>query len=132
MSVDRILRLNELLRREIGQALFRLINDADFDISAVTVTHVEVSRDLRDATVRISIRDHKDDREKMLTVIRSHRSELQAQVARNIKLKYTPRLIFRIDPSVEQGDRILSLLLSLEEPVAGTAQEPAPADAGEA
>ena len=132
MSVDRILRLNELLRREIGQALFRLINDRNFDLSSVTVTHVEVSRDLRDATVRISIRDHEDDRDRMMTLIRGHRSEIQAQVARNLTLKYTPRLVFRIDPSLEQGDRILSLLLSLDAPAAGAAEEPPPSGDGKA
>ena len=131
MSVDRILRLNALLRREISEALFRLINDRNFDLAAVTVTQVEISRDLRDATVRVSIRDHEDDRDRMLGLIRGHRAEIQAHVARNLTLKYTPRLVFRIDPSIEQGDRILSLLSKLETPDAGTGGEPPPAPAGD-
>lgn len=124
MSVDRILRLNALLRREIGEALFRLINDRDFDVSAVTVTQVEVSRDLRDATVRISIRDHEDERDRMLGVIRRHRNEIQKQVARNLTLKYTPRLVFRIDSSIEHGDRILTLLSRLDPPPGDAGDEP--------
>jgi len=124
MSVDRILRLNELLRREISEALFRLINDRNFDLAAVTVTQVEISRDLRDATVRISIRDHEDDRERMLALIRGHRADIQAQVARDLTLKYTPRLVFRIDPSIERGDRILSLLSELDVPAADAGSEP--------
>lgn len=132
MSVDRILRLNELLRREIGEALFRLINDRNFDLSSVTVTHVEVSRDLRDATVRISIRDHEDDRDRMMAIIRGHRVDIQAQVARNLTLKYTPRLVFRIDPSIERGDRILSVLSSLDIPASDADNGPTPDGTGEA
>ena len=130
MSVDRILRLNELLRREISEALFRLINDRNFDLAAVTVTQVEISRDLRDATVRISIRDHEDDRERMLALIRGHRADIQAQVARDLTLKYTPRLVFRIDPSIERGDRILSLLSELDVPAAEAGGEPPPSPPG--
>ena len=107
-------RVNELLRREIGTALFRLASEGDFDISAVTVTHVITSPDLRTAQVLISIRGHESQRKAMLATIRKNRVELQAILAQNVILKYTPRLSFSLDESLEKGDRVLDILRHLE------------------
>ena len=41
MSVDRLTRVNELLKREIGDLLFRVMNENKFDLASVTVTRVE-------------------------------------------------------------------------------------------
>lgn len=115
MTVDRITRVNELLRREIGNLLYTVINDNDFDMSAITVTHVTVSRNLRHARVLISIRDHKNEKREMLAVIKRHRRELQERISSNIVLKYTPRLSFELDGSVEKGDHVLELLMEMED-----------------
>lgn len=114
MTIDRMSRVNELLRREIGEALFTIINDADFDLSAVTVTRVIASRDLRSACVFISIRDHHDERANMLSTLCKYRPEIQRRINSNLVLKYTPRLSFELDTSLEKGDHILSLLYEME------------------
>ena len=113
MHVDRIARINELLRREIGDYLFRIIKDNEFDLAAVTITHVSVSRNLRTARVMVSVRDHQDQREQILSRLRAHRPEIQKQIGRNVIIKYTPRIEFVLDTSVEQGDRVLDLLYRL-------------------
>ncbi len=114
MSVDRLTRVNELLKREIGGLLFRIMNENNFDLSAVTVTHVITSRNLRSAKVLISIRNHQKDRGRMLSLLRKHRSEIQQQINAYVNLKYTPRLTFELDTSLEEGDRILHMLSELE------------------
>jgi len=114
MTTDRIARVNELLRREIGALLFRLVNETGFDIAAVTVTQVITSPNLRTARVRISIRDHQAERSKMLNTIRTHRQEFQREINRNLVLKYTPRLFFELDTSLEKGNHILDVLYKLE------------------
>lgn len=114
MSADRITRVNELLRHEIGEALFYIMNEADFDLSAVTITHVITSRNLRNARVLVSIRDHHEQRKNMLSLLRKHRPEIQRRINSNLVMKYTPRLTFELDTSVEKGDRILSLLSKME------------------
>ena len=53
MSVDRLVRVNELLKREIGLSLYRVITEGDFDLSAVTITKVTVSKDLAAARVLV-------------------------------------------------------------------------------
>jgi ribosome-binding factor A len=118
-------RVNELLRREIGEAIIRLINDRGFDMASVTVTQVEVTRDLREGTVLVSILDHAEQRDRMMAQIRHHRAEIQAYMAKHVRLKYTPRLTFRLDPSIEKGDRLLSLLSQMESDSGGEAPQAA-------
>ena len=114
MNVDRMTRVNELLRREIGQALFRIMNDAGFDLAAVSVTHVMTSKNLRSARVLVSIRDHEKERDKMLGLLRKHRCEMQEIIGKNVVLKYTPQLTFELDTSVEKGDKVLGILMQME------------------
>jgi ribosome-binding factor A len=110
MRPHRIERINVQLRREIGALLFRIVNDVGFDLSAVTVTHVLASSDLRSARVLVSIRDHESERTRMLTLLAHHRAQIQDHIAHALRLKYTPVLRFELDPSLEQGDRVLQLL----------------------
>lgn len=115
MGTKRMTRVNELLRREIGAVLFQIVTEADFDLSAVTVTHVVASPSLRHARVLVSIRDHQDERERMLSALRRHRKEIQDRINKDLTLKYTPRLTFELDRSLEQGDHVLELLAEIGE-----------------
>ena len=114
MSVDRITRVNELLKREIGDLLFRVMHENAFDLSSVTVTRVKTSKDLREARVYVSIRDHEAERPRMLALLSRHRVELQRRINKDITLKYTPHLTFQLDTSVEEGDHMLAVLAQLE------------------
>ena len=126
MSVDRLVRVNELLKREIGLSLYRVITEGDFDLSAVTITKVTVSKDLAAARVLVSIRDHDEERGQMLESLMAHRGAIQKLVSSVVVLKRTPRLHFELDTSIEEGDRVLRLLTDLG-PAGGGA---APADSG--
>jgi ribosome-binding factor A len=130
MSIDRLTRVNEQLRKEIAEALFHVMNEPGFDLSAVTVTHVITSADLRHARVLISIRDHVQDKKHMLYLIQHHRKTIQQMVSKRVILKYTPQFIFELDSSLEQGDRVLQLIAEMESkgsdeaPVNPEAKEP--------
>ena len=118
MTIDRLTRVNELLKREIAATLFRLIGEEGFDVSAVTVTHVEVSSNLRHARVYVSIRDHDQDCGSMMRVLRGKARILQQHLRKTIKLKYIPTLSFHTDDSIRSGARVLELLDKMEQ--AGT------------
>ncbi len=116
MTADRMTRVNELLKREIATALFRLLAPEErVDTAAVTVTHVITSRNLRHARVLISILGHENERGSIMEQVRDHRSQIQQWINRNVKLKYTPRLDFELDTSVEQGDHVLEILQAMED-----------------
>ncbi len=127
MGVDRMTRVNELLKRAIGSYLFRIMHEDAFDLAAVTITRVATSKNLREARVFVSIRDHHAERPDMLAKLNQHRAEIQAHINATIVLKYTPRLTFELDTSLEEGDHVLNILAQLEKnppPAAAAEQEP--------
>jgi ribosome-binding factor A len=114
MSVERITRVNELLKREIADLLFRVMQADKFDLAAVTITRVSTSKDLREARVFVSILGHESERPHMLALLGRRRGEFQRRINKDITLKYTPRLTFELDTSVEEGDHVLAVLAKLE------------------
>ncbi len=130
MKTDRLTRVNQSIRREIGQILFRVMNERGFDLSAVSVTRVMTSSDLKAARVLISIRDHESERQHMLDLLRKHRGDIQEALGKKLIMKYTPRLSFVLDTSIEEGDRVLAVLSTIE-PASPSGAEPAGADDAE-
>lgn len=116
MKTDRLTRVNELLRREIGLVLYRLLDPTQFDLAALTVTHVIASSDLRTARVLISIRGHEQERRAMLHRIQHLHGDIQQEIAKVVVLKYTPVLHFALDSSIESGDRVLDILSKIPIP----------------
>lgn len=110
--MDRMLRVNELLRREIGLYLEREL--AQELGCLVTVTDVRTAPDLRHAQVYVSVYGEQD-RERVMALLHKRRREIQRTISKSIKIKYTPVLEFRLDDRMAEGDRILQLLAQLEE-----------------
>ena len=116
MKTDRLIRVNELLKREIGEYLSRTISlERDgFDRSVLTVTHVMVTSSLKNARVLVSIFGHEKQRPFILAALERHRPDIQRDIADRMVLKYTPRLSFELDTSLEEGDRLIAMLDRME------------------
>ena len=114
MKADRITRVNELILRELGIQLYRVVNRPDFDSAAVTFTHALTAVDLRTCRVLVSIRGDAEQQARMLNILKRHRVDFQQAIHQNVILRYTPQLHFVLDHSVEQGDQILALLNRME------------------
>jgi ribosome-binding factor A len=104
---DRMRRVNEALREVLSEGIGDL---KDPRIGFVTVTGVETSRDLRRATVYISVLGSKDKRAATLAGLESAHGILQGRVNRELRLKRTPQLVFEYDPTVERGVRLSRLI----------------------
>ena len=126
MKADRITRVNELIRRELGVQLYRVVNRPDFDTAAVTFTHALTSVDLRSCRVLVSIRGELAEQDRMLSILKRHRADFQAAIHDRIVLRYTPHIHFVLDHSVEQGDQVLQLLNRMEETDAAASAADAP------
>lgn len=129
MSIDRMKRVDEMIRREVSQVILRIVGETELDRSAVTVTRVETDRSLRSARVFVSIRDHESERDRMLSRLKRHRTEIQSHLNQVLSLKYTPKLLFTLDTSLAKGDHVLDVLHHLEE-VCPSAAAPERASAG--
>jgi ribosome-binding factor A len=128
MKSGRIARVNELLRREIATAFYRIFGERELDLSSVTVTQVDTSPDLRHARVRISIRGDPATQESTLRLVRRERTEFQRILGKNVVLKYNPQLRFEMDHSLEEGDRVLDLIRELEQPKPDSDEVPEPTE----
>ena len=106
-SFPRTLRVNQVLRQVLAEEIERLA-DADERLRMVTVTGLETSPDLRQATVFVS--SLSDEAAEALT---ERRSRLQRSVATQVRLKRTPSLRFEVDPAVVSGERIEDVLRRL-------------------
>jgi ribosome-binding factor A len=100
-------RVNEALKEVLSEGIGDL---KDPRIGFVTVTGVEASRDLRHATVYVSVLGSEQKREASLAGLESAHGILQGRVNRELRLKRTPQLVFEYDPTVERGVRLSRLI----------------------
>jgi ribosome-binding factor A len=100
-------RVNESVRQVLSEALPEL---KDPRIGFVTVTGVETSADLRHARVYVSVLGSKHKRAQTLAGLAAAHGVLQARLARELRMKRTPTLVFEYDPSVEEGVRMSKLI----------------------
>jgi ribosome-binding factor A len=110
-SEARARRIGERIREEMADLLHREI--ADPRVGRLTVTDVEVDRELALATVFVIAADAADRADEILQVLDGARGFLRSELARRIPLRSFPRLRFRWDTSVERGSRIDEVLEEL-------------------
>ena len=108
-KIDRLTRVNELIKRELANLIERLSPPQPNML--VSVTEVSASVDLRNATVSVSIfGGSNSDRAEVFRTLNAKRVEFQRHLARHLAFKHTPVLNFKPDRRLELGDRVLELL----------------------
>ena len=105
----RLLRVNELLKRELSGIITREIA---FEKGLVSINHVDVTADLKNAHVFVSVLGA--DGSKVIVELEAHRKTLQSELAKHVVLKYTPHLVFHLDDSIARGTRIIEILEEID------------------
>ena len=108
----RMLRVNELLKRELSGIIAREIT---FEGALVTINQVDVTADLKNAHVFVSVLGSETGAS-VINKLESQRSTLQSELARHVTMKYTPHLIFHLDDSIKRGARVIEILQEIETP----------------
>lgn len=108
---DRMLRVNSILREVLAEEVERL---SDSRLDMVSITGVDTAPNLRTAMVYVDVLGA-DDNEPALAALRGASRRLQAAIAREVRIKYTPILEFVIDPGVVSGERIEAILRELSQ-----------------
>ena len=112
MPSHRLLRVRELLKREIGEAIRRELPVEQAGL--VTVNDVDVAGDLKNAKVYLGLLGTTEQKKVALDLLQKNRTRIQSLVSKTVVLKYTPRLRFLVDESVDRGNRVLSIIEELE------------------
>jgi ribosome-binding factor A len=109
----RLVRVAEILKRELSIAILRTV---PADGALITVNSVNVTPDLRHANVFVGVLGTSAQQREAMERLEKNRVILQAECAKRVVLKFTPQLHFRLDASIERGNRILNILEELEVP----------------
>lgn len=107
----RMRKVNELVKEVIADAVTEL---KDPGLGFVTITDVDTSPDLRSADVYFSVLGDDDDTEATAAALARAAPHLQAVLGGQVRMKYTPRLTFRVDPSIGEGLKIDRLLHEID------------------
>ena len=112
-------RLGEEIKRVISELLFHGLKDPRLS-SMVSITAVEVTSDGSYATCYFTVLGLGSDEENQakledtLAAFNKAKGYIRNEVSRQIKLRHTPELIFKIDKSIEYGRHISSIIDSLD------------------
>ena len=109
---QRMDRVDELLRQEIGAIISRDLSDPRLGFA--TITDVETSPDLRHARVWVSVIGQPDERKATLAVLGRATAFMRRELGKRLSLKRIPDLHMQLDDSAERGTRVLRLLNELE------------------
>ena len=114
MSYERTRRIGEEIKKSITELLreqrikdIRIIDSR----SLISITTVDVVRDLKYAYIYISVLGN--DSDKVLEGFKSASGFIRKEVGKVIKLRYTPELIFKMDDSIERGVNMSKLINDL-------------------
>ena len=111
MSSHRLERVNELVKQQISQILLELnLTGCGF----ITVTSAIVSPDLKEGRAYISVIGSADQKKRALATLEKEHGRIQRELAHRVILKYTPRMVFVLDETESEAQRIESLLDQLD------------------
>ncbi|MCA1062415.1 30S ribosome-binding factor RbfA [Rossellomorea sp. AcN35-11] len=106
-------RVGEQMKKELSDIIGRKIKDPR--IGFVTVTDVQVTGDLQQAKVYITVLGGEDQRENTLKGLAKAKGFIRSEVGQRIRLRKTPEIIFEFDESIDYGNHIESLLRRVQD-----------------
>ena len=112
MASNRINRINEEIQKELS-SLLRNVKDPRVQDTMISITRVETTPDLRYTKVYVSFLQEEKVKDAMAG-LKSAAGFLRRQLGSNLKLRYSPEIVWALDDSITYGARMLKLINSLE------------------
>ena len=112
MAYNRIDRISEEVRRELDKLLREELRDPRF-AGTFSITHADVTRDLRYCKVRISILEE-DVRRDMMAALQKAAGFVRRELGHRMDLRYTPEILFELDTNIEYAAKIDRMLKESE------------------
>ena len=113
MAKIRTGRVGEQIKKELSQLIQTELKDPR--IGFITVTGVDVTNDLSQAKVYLSVLGDDEQKEASLKALGKATGFLRSELGKRIRLRHVPELIFKFDESIEYGSRIEKLLDEISE-----------------
>ncbi|MBP8625560.1 MAG: 30S ribosome-binding factor RbfA [Syntrophorhabdaceae bacterium] len=104
----RRLRVQDQLREEVSQILFKDIKDPG--LGFVTILEVKLTEDLKIAKIFCSIYGGDDEKTRSMAALNRSKGYIRFLLGQRVKLRYTPDIIFILDDTYEKAARIEEIL----------------------
>ena len=111
MASNRINRINEEIQKEMS-SLLRSVKDPRVQDCMISITRVETTPDLRYTKVYVSFLQEEKAKEAMAG-LKSAAGWIRRQLGTNLKLRYSPEIVWALDDSITYGAHMLNLINSL-------------------
>ncbi len=124
MAYARTRRVGEEIRKIISKMLYEgQIKDTKVKTSKslISVTSVDVVRDLRYAYVYISVLGN--DAQSVMEGLMNAAGYVRKEVGRELNIRYTPEIVFRLDDSIEKGAYMSKLLSDVNKNISSQDEE---------
>lgn len=112
MGFERTDRISEEVRRALDRIIRGEVNDPRV-CGTWSITHADVTRDLRYCRVRVSVLEE-ELRKDMLKALKNAAGFIRRELGREVDLRYTPELIFELDTNIEYAAHIQQVLAEEE------------------
>jgi ribosome-binding factor A len=106
-------KLGELIAAELSDLLRMRVKDPR--VGFASITHVEVSGDLRHAKIFVSVMGIPEEQAGTMKALKHAAGFLRHELASRLTLRYMPELVFKLDTSIEQGAHVLELIRQSEQ-----------------
>ena len=114
-------RVNELIREELSDLIMRELRDPRLEGGLISITHVEVSPDLFNARVMVSIMNETTDAEEALKALKAAAGYLHKELVHRLDMRRVPFLEFKLDTSISEGAAMLAHLEQVKREGGGSA-----------
>ena len=111
----RVEKVSSLIKREISQMLISDIKDDRVGAGMVSITHVDVSKDLQYAKIFVSIYGTEEAKLETMEGLEACQGFVRRELGQRIRLRHTPEVRFIHDSSLEQGDRLIDLINNIQQ-----------------
>ncbi|KAF0143954.1 MAG: ribosome-binding factor A [Nitrospirae bacterium] len=113
-------RVSDLIREEIADIIMNKLKDPR--VGFITVTGAKITEDLKLATVYVSVLKP-DEKKGTIEILNSAKGFIRAELSKRVRMKFIPSLTFRVDESIEYGDKIERLLKEIKSGSAGNEEK---------
>ncbi len=114
MSETRARRVAEQIKKEVSIIINGEIKDPRIE-AMVSVTDVQVTRDLRHASIYLSIFGTEEEQELTFQALQRACGFIRSEIGKRIRLRHTPEILLYKDDSLEYGARIERVLKTLHD-----------------
>lgn len=120
MARVRVGRVGEQIKKEISVIIQQELKDPR--IGFITVTGVDVTNDLSQARIFLSVLGSEEQKEETLKALARSTGFIRSELGKRIRFRHTPELLFKFDASIDYGSRIEALLAQVNKHSQGGAE----------